>query len=833
MKKIFMSMAIVAAICFSVSAIDVYNHSFKTPAHPGASFLNFPSQTVTGGWWYVNQAGLTTNGAGSLMSGAPVDFDGQAGYIGWINLGNTDIRQDIPGPTIAGNGNTCAEYSTTEFTSGTTYTITYSYKSHVAANTVSNRLMIKNRDTGMGTFNETILDDYTDLLDFNVWFRSKSADFTAISRKNRIIFKGLAVSFSDAILIDNVTIEETSEKNFGFEVGSFHGWTDTGQCWNGAPINYNGNVAIGGWDGTYYACSRACRVETTTGTLQSKNFTLPAGGYLEFLAGGYSAASVGDGGTDYNYVILCDADTDAELARVYMPGTTGTMVTRTINPPSAYQGTGSEVYIKVVDDSAGGGWSWMTFDKLEIKIDPNRAWTAGAGNWNNAANWSGGIANGADDIAHLTNSTSGDITLDVDVTIAELNVDIAHNITGNGSLTLLGTVDVDTSISEEISTTLIASNGLAKAGLGTLAITTATDNYLGGDIDIDAGTLTLAAALTGANNQLNIDGGSTLNVASTVSIETWGQLRVGFFGAGTSTANINNGGILKCYTVRMGQQTAGTPIVNIDTGGEIVCANIDLEGVTPTGGKINIDGGTLSDSDATFTSTNWIKNMAGVTIEIMNGGATFNVDNQYREINHVITGTASGNLTKEGSKTLAFEVAPTFDGDIIVNNGKVLFNCDVSGIAGSVTVASGAEVGGSGTLPAMTVPSGATISPGNSIGTLSTSGNLTLDTGSAYDWEVALNNADLLSVGGTLVIGGAMTVNVIDAGSPNGTDLTLASATTISGDADDITMSYGPGVGGPNHPTDDGSGNLTATIIPEPGIIGLLSLLGLAILRRK
>ena len=343
----------------------------------------------------------------------------------------------------------------------------------------------------------------------------------------------------------------------------------------------------------------------------------------------------------------------------------------------------------------------------------------------------------------------------------------------------------------------------------------------------------MAAPLAGPNNQLNIDGGSTLNVSSTVSVDDWGQLRVGFFGTGTSTANINNGGKVQCYTLRMGQETAGTPIVNINSGGELVVANVDLEGVTPTSGEININGGTISDSAVSYTSTNWIKNMAGVTIDIKSGGATFNVDNQYRSVRHVIEGTEDGDLTKTGSKTLAFEVAPTFDGDIIINDGKVVFNCDVSGLAGNVTVAAGAKIGGAGTLPAMTIPSGATISPGNSIGTLSTGGDLTLAAGSAYDWEVALGDADLLSVNGTLTIGGAITVNVIDAGSPDGTDLTLASATTISGNATDVTLSYGPGVGGPTNPTDDGSGNLVATVIPEPGIIGLLSLLGLAILRRK
>ena len=246
-NKIILSAVLIAAICISTFAIDVYNHSFTTPNHPTTHtyYGQFPTHTVTGGWWYVNEAGLTTNGASSLMYGSPVDYDGQSAYIGWISLANTDIRQDIPGPTISGTGTTCAEYSTTEFTSGTVYTITWSYKSHTAASTVSNTVQIKNRDTGMGAYNAVLLDVTTDLLDFNWWFRSRSEDFTAISRTNRIIFKAFASAFNDALLFDNVTIEEASEMNFGFEIGSFHGWTASGDCWNGAPLNYDGNLELG------------------------------------------------------------------------------------------------------------------------------------------------------------------------------------------------------------------------------------------------------------------------------------------------------------------------------------------------------------------------------------------------------------------------------------------------------------------------------------------------------------------------------------------------------------------------------------------------------------
>ncbi len=201
-------------------------------------------------------------------------------------------------------------------------------------------------------------------------------------------------------------------------------------------------------------------------------------------------------------------------------------------------------------------------------------------------------------------------------------------------------------------------------------------------------------------------------------------------------------------------------------------------------------------------------------------------------LNQVITGTASGDLTKEGSETLAFEVAPTFDGDIIVNDGKVLFNCDASGMSGSVTVNSGGTVGGSGTLPASTVATGGIVAPGQSIGTI-TYASLVMS--GTYEWEVGNDpNADLIDVTGNLDITGGVTVEVskINGTSQSGTQTNvLFTYGSISGDTNDITMVY-TGISG-SDPVTIGNSIVVIGAIPEPGIIGLLSILALAIIRRK
>ena len=374
-NKILITAALITAMSLSVFAIDVYNHSFDEPFPPTNSTFStfgvFPPHTVTQGWWYVNTAGLSiTNG---LFTVSPVDGFGQVAYVGWMNAANNDIRQDIPGPTIAIVTNTCAEYSTTPFASGTVYTISWSYKAQYENSlvAVSNNVFIRNRDSGQGEYNAYILDTNVGPISNGFWFYSQNADFTAVGRTNRVVLRGVGPS-GNAVVFDNVTIEEASEMNLGFEIGSFHGWTASGNCWNGAPLNYDGAVGIGGWDGNFYACSRACLIETTVGTLQSKEFTLPTLGAVEFLAGGYSHTNIGYG-TDYNYVTLNDAVSGAELDRVYMPGSTPTMSLTNLVPPFAYQGTGSNVYIKVVDDSTGGGWAWLAVDKFEIVAIPEPA----------------------------------------------------------------------------------------------------------------------------------------------------------------------------------------------------------------------------------------------------------------------------------------------------------------------------------------------------------------------------------------------------------------------------------------------------------------------------
>jgi len=358
--------------------------------------------------------------------------------------------------------------------------------------------------------------------------------------------------------------------------------------------------------------------------------------------------------------------------------------------------------------------------------------------------------------------------------------------------------------------------------------------YVGGAMDFNSGTTIIKVPVNAHNQACQVNGGATMTLTNaTMDLRSWGQFRPLWSGSGTATANIMNGGMVQCYSVRLAEGT-GTPVVNVNTGGELNFADMYDGNGTPTSGRVNIDGGTLSDSSVAFTQTNWIYKVTPAkdwAVEIKAGGATFNVANQYRAVLVPIIGSAGGDLIKTGSQTLALETAPTFNGDINVQQGELRVNCDLSGMAGSVTLAAGTKLGGTGTLGAMTIPAGATIAPGNSIGT-QTLASATFATASVYEWEVNGASADLLDVTGLLNISaGMVTVKVFG----TTTALTITNKVfaygSLSGSTSDLVLdlsatSYSSGT----FMTEANS--ISLVLVPEPATLGLLGAVALLLIRK-
>jgi fibronectin-binding autotransporter adhesin len=118
-------------------------------------------------------------------------------------------------------------------------------------------------------------------------------------------------------------------------------------------------------------------------------------------------------------------------------------------------------------------------------------------------------------------------------------------------------------------------------------------------------------------------------------------------------------------------------------------------------------------------------------------------------------------VTKTGAGSWVLSGANTYTGTTTVSAGSLFINGDQSLATGAVSVASGATLGGTGTIGGLTtLASGATLSPGASPGNLTFSQSLSFTSGANYNWQMlsatgtagASNAWDLVTVTGSLSI---------------------------------------------------------------------------------
>ncbi len=167
-------------------------------------------------------------------------------------------------------------------------------------------------------------------------------------------------------------------------------------------------------------------------------------------------------------------------------------------------------------------------------------------------------------------------------------------------------------------------------------------------------------------------------------------------------------------------------------------------------GSTQGDGITLNGPlDASLTSGSSTFN---VPVDFGPTAATITVDDQAAALamGGVIQGSAG--LTKAGNGVLDLSGANTYTGGTTVSTGALL----VDGTVGDVTVASGATLGGSGTVASITSNS-ATVSPGDSAtttGILKDSGAFSTGAGSSF--AVTINGTTVGTNYDQLVAGGAI-----------------------------------------------------------------------------
>ena len=192
------------------------------------------------------------------------------------------------------------------------------------------------------------------------------------------------------------------------------------------------------------------------------------------------------------------------------------------------------------------------------------------------------------------------------------------------------------------------------------------------------------------------------------------------------------------------------------------------------GNSVGSVGGTVSAGSGTAT---------GYTLHTFTGSGSLNLSgvnlNNRLRATHSGNFIGSGNLIYNGPGILTLTgTGHTYSGTTTISAGHLRVNSSITS-SSSLSVASGATLSGTGTLPATTVSG--THAPGTSPGVQSISGDLTYNTGSTFQWELIANDAtvadrgtdyDGVNVSGALTIQTGVTSSLVFNGAGSAVDWT-------------------------------------------------------------
>jgi fibronectin-binding autotransporter adhesin len=363
---------------------------------------------------------------------------------------------------------------------------------------------------------------------------------------------------------------------------------------------------------------------------------------------------------------------------------------------------------------------------------------------------------------------------------------------------------------------VVGTGSLRQAGTGTTVLT-GTNTYTGGTT-IDAGTLQLGnGGTTGSIVGDVVDNG--VLAFNRADIVTFGGL-------------ISGSGAVR----QLGSGTTVLSGINSYAGGTSVLAGtLQVSADANLGaaaGGLTFAGGTLRTTTSFGSARS--TNLTGTGTLLTDAGTTLSLSGLM---------SGAGGFTKSGTGLLVLTGNNSYAGATNVNAGTLRINGNQSAATGLVTVASGATLGGNGTIGgSVNVLNGGILMPGNSPGTLTINGDLSLAGGSVLNFEFGQADVaggplnDLIDVGGNLTLDGTINVNVSAGGNFGGglyrvfnyggalTDngLTLGSMpagsnvtvqTSVAGqvnliNSDGLSLSFWDGAGGPkfNNVVNGGNG---------------------------
>ncbi len=335
------------------------------------------------------------------------------------------------------------------------------------------------------------------------------------------------------------------------------------------------------------------------------------------------------------------------------------------------------------------------------------------------------------------------------------------NITDDASLIFNQT------IAGTFSDVISGSGTLTKIGGGTLTLT-GTNTYSGGTT-VSAGTLqgdttslqgaivnsatvtfdqatpgTYAGAMSGTGGLTKI-GADTLTLSGANSYSGGTLILVGGL-VGTSTSL--QGSITNLTSVTFNQGFNGTYSGAMDGTGSLIklgTGTLIVSGANSYTGGTTVSAGILQGNTASLQGN--IANAATL------------VFNQITDGSYGDSITGVGDLTKQGAGSLNLINTNTIGGTTSINEGTLFINGILDG-AGTVAVASGAVLGGAGTIN-KSITVGGTLAPGNSIDTITIVGDVTLISGSTLEIELNFSSSDLINITGSLTIDPGATLAII------------------------------------------------------------------------
>jgi fibronectin-binding autotransporter adhesin len=386
--------------------------------------------------------------------------------------------------------------------------------------------------------------------------------------------------------------------------------------------------------------------------------------------------------------------------------------------------TGAQAIVEVGDGSAAGVGYTATIDaELTgaaglVKTDAGTLVLAGVNSYTGGAAINGGTLRISAD-ANL-GAAAGGLGLDGGTlnTTADINSTRAVNLTGAGRFL------TDAGATLTLGGAISGPGALTKDGVGSLVLTAA--NSYGGGATISAGTLQLGSGgVTGSilgdvanNGTLAFNRSDSLTFAGAIA----GAGAVNQIGSGTTILTANNG-----YS---GGTTISAGILQLGAGGA-------------TGG---IAGDVVNNAALLFNRSDTVT-FAGLI-------------------------SGAGRIEQAGGGITVLTAANSYADATTVSGGTLLVNGDQSAATGLTSVASGATLGGIGTIGGdVTVSSGATLTPGfDGPGRLTINGNLTLSNGSSLAVDFGAANAvggslnDVVNIGGDLALDGTINVAVTPGG---------------------------------------------------------------------